>query len=122
MARGDFAADLTGFIVRSDASSAMTKTKPATKTPAKSAATKTKIPAKPAAPKTKSSRTLLQQELVTGQLWRVADMNLRVGLIGKILVHYKLAKPNAVRIPNSVSGKTTVEDYLKKNKAVLIEG
>ena len=63
----------------------------------------------------------LKQPLVTGQLWRVADMNLRVGLIGKILVHYKLAKPNAVRIPNSVSGKTTVEEYLKKNKAVLIE-
>ena len=100
----------------------MTKTKPATKTPAKPAATKTKTPAKPAAPKTKSSRTLLKQELVTGQLWRVMDMNLRVGLIGKILVHYKLAKPNAVRIPNSVSGKTTVEEYLKKNKAVLIEG
>jgi len=74
-------------------------------------------------PKTpKVSRTLLKQPLVTGQLWRVADMNLRVGLIGKILVHYKLAKPNAVRIPNSVSGKTTVEEYLKKNKAVLIEG
>ena len=64
----------------------------------------------------------LKQPLETGQLWRVADMNLRVGLIGKILVHYKLAKPNAVRIPNSVSGKTTVEQYLKKNKAVLIEG
>ena len=44
-----------------------------------------------------------------------------VGMIGKLLVHYKLAKPNAVRIPNSVSGKKTVEAYLKKNKAVLIE-
>ena len=99
----------------------MTKTKPATKTPAKRAATKTKPAPKSAAPKAKS-RNALPKELVTGQLWRVADMNLRLGLIGKILVHYKLAKPNAVRIPNSVSGKTTVEDYLKKNKAVLIEG
>ena len=74
---------------------------------------------KPAAVK---KSKVLKQPLETGQLWRVADMNLRVGLIGKILVHYKLAKPNAVRIPNSVSGKTTVEEYLKKNKAVLIEG
>ena len=71
--------------------------------------------------KLKTARPILKQPLVTGQLWRVMDMNLRVGLIGKILVHYKLAKPNAVRIPNSVSGKTTVEEYLKKNKAVLIE-
>ena len=75
----------------------------------------------PAVKKPKASRPILKQPLVTGQLWRVMDMNLRVGLIGKILVHYKLAKPNAVRIPNSVSGKTTVEEYLKKNKAVLIE-
>lgn len=87
-----------------------------TKTKALAAKTKT-----PAEKKPKASRPILKQPLVTGQLWRVADMNLRVGLIGKILVHYKLAKPNAVRIPNSVSGKTTVEEYLKKNKAVLIE-
>jgi hypothetical protein len=44
-----------------------------------------------------------------------------VGLIGKWLVHYKLAKPDAVRIPNSVTGRATMEKYLKKNKAVLIQ-
>jgi hypothetical protein len=59
--------------------------------------------------------------LETGQLWRVAEMNLRVGLVGKMLVHYKLAKPTAVRIPNSVSAKATLEKYLKKNKAVLVK-
>jgi hypothetical protein len=87
----------------------MQKTKPAVKK------TKSAAPKKP-----KASRAIMQP-LETGQLWRVLDMNLRIGLIGKVLVHYKLAKPNAVRIPNSVSGKTTVEEYLKKNKAVLIE-
>jgi hypothetical protein len=51
----------------------------------------------------------------------VAELNLRVGLIGKWLVHYKLAKPDAVRIPNSVTGRATMEKYLKKNKAVLIQ-
>ena len=90
----------------------MQKTKPAAKKTKTTAVKKPKV----------SRPAPLKQPLVTGQLWRVADMNLRVGLIGKILVHYKLAKPNAVRIPNSVSGKTTVEQYLKKNKAVLIEG
>ena len=87
-------------------------------TNSKASATRSKTTA---AKKPKAARPVLKQPLETGQLWRVADMNLRVGLIGKILVHYKLAKPNAVRIPNSVSGKTTVEEYLKKNKAVLIE-
>jgi hypothetical protein len=44
-----------------------------------------------------------------------------VGLVGKLLVHYKLAKPDAVRIQTSVSGKRVVEKYLKKNKAVLVK-
>ena len=58
--------------------------------------------------------------LETGQLWRMSELNLKVGLIGKWLVHYKLAKPNAVRVPNSCSGISAVEKYLKTNKAVLI--
>ena len=72
--------------------------------------------------KTKLTRRFSLKPLETGQLWRVAELNLRVGLIGKWLVHYKLAKPDAVRIPNSVTGRATMEKYLKKNKAVLIQG
>jgi hypothetical protein len=72
--------------------------------------------------KTKFTRPFHLQPLETGQLWRVAELNLRVGLIGKWLVHYKLAKPDAVRSANSVTGRTTMEKYLKKNKAVLIQG
>ena len=72
--------------------------------------------------KTKPSRRVSLQPLETGQVWRVAGLNFNVGLIGKWLVHYKLCKPNAVRIPNSVGGRTTIEKYLKKNKAVLIKG
>jgi hypothetical protein len=61
------------------------------------------------------------QPLETGQVWRMAELNLHVGLVGKLLVHYKLAKPDAVRSSNSCSSKSTVEKYLKKNKAVLIQ-
>jgi hypothetical protein len=68
----------------------------------------------------KSSRGACLQPLETGQMWRMAELNLRVGMVGKLLVHYKLAKPNAVRTPNSVSPIATVEKYLKKNKAVLV--
>ena len=60
------------------------------------------------------------QPLESGQIWQMAELNLQVGLVGKLLVHYKLAKPDAVRIANSVGGRTTVEKYLKTNKAVLI--
>lgn len=72
--------------------------------------------------KTKPARRSRLLPLETGQVWRMADMNLQIGLVGKLLVHYKLAKPDAVRIPNSVSGKAAVETFLKKNKAVLIQG
>jgi hypothetical protein len=67
----------------------------------------------------KLTRRTRLQPLETGQVWRMAELNLQVGLVGKLLVHYKLAKPDAVRTPNSVSAKATVEKYLKKNKAVL---
>ena len=61
------------------------------------------------------------QPLATGQVWRVGEQNLQVGLVGKLLVHYKLAAPNAVRVSNSVGGRGAVEKYLKQNKAVLLK-
>ncbi|MGH7976000.1 MAG: hypothetical protein ACREDS_03730 [Limisphaerales bacterium] len=70
--------------------------------------------------KAKPARRIRLQPLESGQVWRMAELNLQVGMVGKLLVHYKLAKPDAVRIPNSVSAKSTVEKFLKKNKAVLV--
>jgi hypothetical protein len=71
--------------------------------------------------KTKATRRFVAQPLEAGQIWEVAGMNLQVSLVGKLLVHYKLAKPGAVRIPNLVNGRATIEKYLKKNKAVLVK-
>lgn len=59
--------------------------------------------------------------LETGQLWRVGEGNLRVTLVGKRLVHYKLGKPDAIRVSNSINSISVVEQFLKKNKAVLIQ-
>ncbi len=70
--------------------------------------------------KTKPARRTPSQPLAAGQLWRMAEVNLQVGMVGKLLVHYKLGKPNAVRIANSCSGIKTIEKYLKANKAVLV--
>ena len=72
--------------------------------------------------KVKPAPRARQQPLADGQVWRMSEMNLQVGMVGKLLVHYKLAKPNAVRIPNQVGGISTIEKYLKKNKAVLVKG
>jgi hypothetical protein len=68
----------------------------------------------------KPVRRARQQPLEAGQLWRMAEANLQVGMVGKLLVHYKLGKPNAVRVANSCNGIKTIEKYLKANKAVLV--
>jgi hypothetical protein len=70
--------------------------------------------------KIKPAASVRRPPLETGQVWRMADADLQVGLVGKLLVHYKLGKPNAVRVSNSCNGIKTIEKYLKTNKAVLV--
>jgi hypothetical protein len=67
----------------------------------------------------KPVRSARQQPLEAGQIWRMTGANLQVGMVGKLLVHYKLGKPDAVRVANSCNGIKTIEKYLKANKAVL---
>ncbi len=61
-----------------------------------------------------------QPALEAGQVWHMKEAHLHVSSVGKLLVHYKLGKPDAVRVSNSVNGIKTIELYLKKNKAVLV--
>ena len=60
------------------------------------------------------------QPLADGQVWRMADAILRVTMVGKLLVHYKLGKPGAIRVSNSINNIKTIEKYLKTNEAVLV--
>jgi hypothetical protein len=57
----------------------------------------------------------------TGQVWQMEKSNLRIGLIGKTLVHYKHYKEAALRAPVSLAGKVALEKYLIENKAVLVQ-
>ena len=61
------------------------------------------------------------EPLESGQVWNMPELRMKVDLVGKLLVHYKLAKHDAVRIPNSIGSITTIEKFLKKNKAVLVK-
>ncbi len=78
--------------------------------------------AKQSMEKNKTRRPWRMTPLEIGQVWRVADLHLQVDLVGRLLVHYKLAKPQAIRRSNRVDSKETIEKYLKRNKAVLIQG
>jgi hypothetical protein len=70
--------------------------------------------------KIKAPRRIVQPSLAAGQLWRMAGADLRVGMVGKLLVHYKLGKPSVRSGPNSCDLIKTVEKYLKAKKAVLV--
>ena len=72
--------------------------------------------------KIKPVRSTQVRPLADGQVWRMADLNLKVESVGKLLVHYKLAKPDAIRMPNLINSIATIQKYLKKNKAVLVRG
>jgi hypothetical protein len=69
----------------------------------------------------KPTRRFRLKPLQSGQIWRMGESNLQVELVGKLLVHYKLVKHEAKRTPTSISGKETVEKYLAKNRAILIQ-
>lgn len=56
----------------------------------------------------------------TGQVWRMGDSKLEVGLVGRTLVHYKHYKGLAKRPPVQLSSKTALEKFLNRQKAVLL--
>ncbi len=78
-------------------------------------------PATCAVLKTKSAPRPRLEPLADGQRWQMADAVLQVTQMGKLLVHYKLGKPDAVRVSNSIGSKVSIEKFLKKNKAVLLK-
>lgn len=58
--------------------------------------------------------------LEKGQLWKVNDTHVEIVLVGKHLAHYKLYK-NQKRVPTMLKAIQEIQEYLKTNKAELIE-
>ncbi len=61
------------------------------------------------------------QPFQSGQIWQMEGSRLRIGLVGKTLVHYKHFKGEVKRSPISLSGKAALERFLRVNKAILIQ-
>lgn len=59
--------------------------------------------------------------LQSGQVWQMEDSSLRVGLVGKTLVHYKHFNNQVKRSPVSLSSKDALQRFLLENDAVLIQ-
>jgi hypothetical protein len=56
-----------------------------------------------------------------GQVWKMADSNLAIGLVGKTLVHYKHYKGVLKRAPVSLANKRELGKFLQANQAVLVQ-
>ena len=56
-----------------------------------------------------------------GQVWELKDSSVQIGLVGKMLVHYKQFKgKKPIRVPTSLAGIGQLEKYLRQNKAILL--
>jgi hypothetical protein len=58
----------------------------------------------------------------TGQVWELVDSNVQIGLVGKLLVHYRHYRNTTHRVPISLTSKAQLEAFLRQNKAVLTAG
>lgn len=56
-----------------------------------------------------------------GQVWQVGDARLEIGAVGRTLVHYRHYRGTAMRPPTQLSAQATLEAFLKKNRAVLLQ-
>ena len=57
----------------------------------------------------------------SGQVWQLADSRLRIGLVGKRLVHYKLYKGLANTSPVFLSTQVALATFLQEQHAILLQ-
>jgi hypothetical protein len=70
----------------------------------------------------KNHRKKSEAELAKGQVWKTGDAYLLIMDRGKRLISYKMMKERGKRaVMTQMSGIATVEEYLKANKAELVE-
>ena len=61
------------------------------------------------------------QPFQVGNVWELKDSFLRIGEVGKRLVHYRHYKGKDPRGPLSITGKRDLEKYLTHSKAILVQ-
>ena len=60
--------------------------------------------------------------LAEGQLWRIGGGFVRIGHVGKSLVHYKMMNaPERRAVPVRISSIHEVQNFLHQNHAALVE-
>ena len=71
--------------------------------------------------KAKKTAGKSQLPLAKGQIWKTTDVHVRIVELGKMLVHYKILRDLGQMRRTQMSTIDSMEDYLKTNKARLVE-
>jgi hypothetical protein len=60
---------------------------------------------------------------VKGQLWQVGTKFIKIGHVGRLLIQHRVVVPSVKRSPHreSIMALKEFQDFLKKNRAVLVE-
>ena len=66
-------------------------------------------------------RLIAPKQFQSGQLWKLADSSVEIGLVGKMLVHYKHYKIKKQRTSTSLISKVKLEKYSNDNLAILVQ-
>ncbi len=56
-----------------------------------------------------------------GQVWELQDSSVHIGLVGKLLVHYKHFRTKRPRVPTTLTSKVALEKFLRENRATLVK-
>lgn len=65
--------------------------------------------------------SLRWQPLAIGQIWTVGELRLHIRHVGPSMVSYFVTKAGSVRKRSQVQSKSSMDEYLKKNRAILIQ-
>ena len=57
-----------------------------------------------------------------GQVWELDGSKVEIGLVGKLLVHYRHYRNKTHGVPTSLASKTQLGAFLRKQKAILAGG
>jgi hypothetical protein len=71
--------------------------------------------------KIKKTATKGRPTLAKGQIWKTKDVHVQIVELGKMLVHYKMLRDLGQMRRTQMSRIDSMEDYLKTNKARLVE-
>jgi hypothetical protein len=63
-----------------------------------------------------------QVSLAQGQIWKTKDNHVEIVQLGKLLVHYRMLKGLNQPRATQISRVDAMEDYLKTNRAQLVDG